>query len=97
MKARETIPKASKARGAGEFERRDEDFSDRRGEFIAVSVLAGGLILLLAWAHTQTTFEQCRALKDHEARMACYDAIANKETQPAKGALAPVVTHARED
>lgn len=67
------------------------------GGSLIVSVIAFvfALVLYAVWADSRSTFEQCIAISDSTARMACYEEVRHQETRPpAKGGNAPALSHA---
>jgi hypothetical protein len=67
-----------------------------------LGLLGIGLIALGVWAFglpdnpSGNALSQCAAITDDRGRLGCYDQIAAPH-QPAKGAIAPLLTRSKED
>jgi len=64
---------------------------ERGGLAASIVVFFIALFLLAIWADSQSSFEQCAALADVDARLVCYEKVRRQEIQPpAKGAVVPL-------
>ena len=63
---------------------------ERSGLVVSIVVIIAALFLLALWADSQSSFGQCVALADVDARLACYEKVRQQEFRPpAKGAGMP--------